>query len=119
MPVYLFATLDTKGAEAAFVRDVLVGLGVEVLLVDAGCLGMPAATADVSREALFEAAGTTLDTVRSRGDRGEAVTLAAKGAARLIERARAEGRVDGVLGLGGSAGTTIATAAMRLLPLGI
>lgn len=119
MPVYLFATLDTKGTEAAFLRDQLVGLGVSTRLVDAGCLGTPTVPADVSREALFEAAGVSLTTLRERNDRGEAIAAAARGAAELLGHAHAHGDVSGVLGLGGSAGTTIATAAMRALPIGV
>ena len=119
MPVYLLATLDTKGPEAAFVRDRLRELNVDVRLVDTGCLGEPAAPADVSREDVFAAAGTSLREMRERNDRGEAVTKAAEGARVLVRRLFDAGQVDGVLGLGGSAGTTIATAAMRELPLGV
>ncbi|MCC7421667.1 MAG: Tm-1-like ATP-binding domain-containing protein [Planctomycetaceae bacterium] len=117
--VALLATLDTKGPEAAFVRDLLRSFEVPVVLVDTGCIGAPAVTADVSREAIFDAAGTTLSDVVREGDRGKAVTAAATGAARLIAQWHAEGRLAGVLGLGGSAGTTIGTAAMRGLPLGV
>ena len=119
MSVYLIATLDTKGREAAFVRDVLVERGVDVKLVDAGCLGEPAVAADVTREQVFQAAGTSLAEVRSAGDRGQAVTAAARGAAQLVSDLHQQGKVSGVLGLGGSAGTTIGTAAMRALPLGV
>src|SRR5262245_49154572 len=119
MPVYLIATLDTKGIEAAFVRDQLAALGVPALLIDAGCQGTPATNADISRNEVFAAAGTSLAEMQRHGDRGVAVTNAAKGVAEIIRRLHAEGRVSGVLGLGGSAGTTIATAAMRVLPLGV
>src|SRR5262245_55607011 len=119
MPVYLIATLDTKGIEAAFVREQLTALGVPVLVIDAGCQGTPAANADVTREEVFEAAGTSLAEMQRRGDRGVAVTNAAKGVGEIIRRLDEEGRVSGVLGLGGSAGTTIGTAAMRVLPIGV
>ncbi|MEO7889170.1 MAG: Tm-1-like ATP-binding domain-containing protein [Vicinamibacterales bacterium] len=117
--VFLFATLDTKGHEAAFVRGLLASLGVPVTLVDVGALGSPVVVADIPRERIFELAGTTLGRVRQKADRGEAVTKAAEGAARLAREAYARGDVSGVLGLGGSAGTTIGTAAMRALPLGV
>src|SRR5688572_29117448 len=117
--VFLLATLDTKGREADFVRGLLTSWSVAVTLVDVGALGTPAVTADVSRERIFELAETTIDAVRKRADRGEAVTKAAAGAARLARDAYARGEVSGILGLGGSAGTTIATAAMRALPLGV
>ncbi len=119
MPVLVLATLDTKGAEAAFVRDELRRAGVEVVLADCGVLGEPQVPADVSRAELFRAAGTTLAELRAQGERGAAVDAAARGATALALRMQAEGRLAGVLGLGGSAGTTIGTAAMRALPLGV
>lgn len=119
MSVYLIATLDTKGIEAGFVRDRLKEAGVSVTIVDAGCLGEPSIAADISREAIFEAAGTSLAAVRERNDRGEAVTKAAEGVTKIITQRHTAGEVDGVLGLGGSAGTMIATSAMRALPLGV
>ncbi len=117
--VFLIATLDTKGREADFVRQLLGAWGVAVTLVDAGALGAPAVEANVSRDQLFALGGAPLDEVRRRADRGEAVTVAARGAARLAREAYARGDLQGVLGLGGSAGTTIATAAMKTLPLGV
>lgn len=119
MAVHLFATLDTKGVEADFVRARLVERGVEVVLVDTSCLGVPRARADVPRERVFEAAGTTLAAMQARDDRGAAVDAAARGAAALAQAAYARGELDGVLGIGGGAGTTIGTAAMRALPIGV
>lgn len=119
MPVYLIATLDTKGAELAYIRDVLRACGVESRIVDPGCLGEPAIEADVSRQDVFAAAGTSLDEVRAAADRGRAVAAAAEGVARIIADRHAAGDVSGVLSIGGSAGTTIGTAAMRALPLGV
>jgi uncharacterized protein (UPF0261 family) len=119
MPVYILATLDTKGTEAAFVRDRLSDLGVTSLLVDTGCQGEPPMPADVTRDEVFVAAGSSLKEMRDRGDRGLAVTTAALGVTNLIRQRHESGQVAGVLGLGGSAGTTIATSAMRALPLGV
>ena len=99
--VYLFATLDTKGTEADFIRGLLRSWNIPVTLVDVGALDAPAVTADVSREGIFELAGVTLAEVRRKADRGEAVTLAAAGAAALARSAQAQGDLSGVLGLGG------------------
>ena len=121
MSVYLIATLDTKGVEAAFLRDRLIALGIKVTLVDVGCLGGPpeGIKPDVTREEVFAAAKTTLQAMREKNDRGEAVTKAAEGAAVIVGKAHAKSKLDGVLAIGGSAGTTIGTAAMRALPLGV
>jgi uncharacterized protein (UPF0261 family) len=117
MSVYLLATLDTKGREAGFVRDRLRQLGVAVVLVDVGSAGEPSLPADISRDQIFAAAGAAPG--GHFPDRGTAVATAAAGARALLVHEFAAGRVSGVLGLGGSAGTTIATAAMRALPLGV
>ena len=119
MSVLLIGTLDTKGAEIGYVRDRLRIAGVPVTVVDAGVMGPPAFEADVSREAVFSAAGANHAAVKAAGDRGKAVTLAAEGVAKLVVELHRLGKVSGVLSLGGSAGTTIGTAAMRALPLGV
>ena len=117
--VLVIATLDTKGREAAFLRDLLVGYGVHTQLVDAGCVDPPTVSADIARDEIFAAAGHDARAIAARGDRGAAVTAAAEGAAIWTARAFAAGRIAGVIALGGSAGTTIGTAAMRALPIGV
>ena len=119
MSIYLLATLDTKGTEIGYVQQRLQSLDLSVKVVDIGCLGEPVIAADISREELFDAAGTSLEDLRQRRDRGQAVNQAAAGAAQLISKLHQDGKVDGILGIGGSAGTTIATSAMKALPLGV
>lgn len=119
MAVVLIGTLDTKGRELAFVRDLLKAGGLETLVIDAGSEGPPAIEPDVPRAEVFGQAGTSADAVRDRGDRGEAVAKAAEGVAAIVAGLHREGRVEGVFGLGGSAGTVIGTSAMRVLPFGL
>lgn len=119
MTVYLVGTLDTKGREIGYVRELLRGYGIQTQVIDGGSGVDPVIVPDINRESVFAAAGTTYSDVRLRGDRGVAVTLAASGVANIMRSLHAEGKVQGVLGLGGSAGTTIGTAAMRALPIGI
>ncbi len=64
-------------------------------------------------------AGTTLDAIRAAYDRGNAVAMAAKGAAEIVLGGYDDGQLQGVIALGGSAGTNIGTAAMRALPIGV
>ena len=119
MNVYLLATLDTKGTEIGYVRDRLDALGVPTTVVDTGCLGEPAFAADVDREQVFRSAGTSLEEMRRRNDRGLAVSNAAAGASAIVARDHSEGKVAGVLAIGGGAGTSIGTTVMRSLPLGV
>jgi len=116
--VLLIGTLDTKGTEVHFVRDLLRMTDVPVTVLDAG-VQLHSFPSDVSAEDVYRAAGTSLDTVRRKGDRGAAIAAAARGAAKLATERFAAGEVAGVLALGGSAGTTIGTAAMRALPFGV
>jgi uncharacterized protein (UPF0261 family) len=117
--VVLVGTLDTKGVEYDYLRSRLRERGVDVVLVDAGVLGEPLAEPDVGREEVARAAGAEVADLASSGDRGAAVETMARGAAEVVKRLRAEGRLDGILALGGSGGSAIATYAMRQLPVGV
>jgi uncharacterized protein (UPF0261 family) len=117
--VVLVGTLDTKGAEYAFLRERLLEHGVEVVVVDAGVHEPVGLEPDVSREAVARSAGADVVELAGRGDRGAAVTAMGAGAAEVIRRLHADGRLDGVLALGGSGGSSIAAQAVRGLPVGV
>jgi uncharacterized protein (UPF0261 family) len=116
--VVLLGTLDTKGREYAFLRDRLREHGVDVLLVDAG-VHEPQVEPDIPREEVARAAGAEIAQFAAEGDRGAAVAAMAAGAEAVVQRLHAEGRLDGILALGGSGGSSIATRAMRALPVGV
>jgi uncharacterized protein (UPF0261 family) len=117
--ILLIGTLDTKGEEVAFVRDLIQGNGCHTLVLDAGVLGEPSLAPDVRAAEVAEAGGSSLAALRSARDRGRAVEVMIEGTRRLAHSLFEEGRFDGVLGLGGGGGTNIATAAMRALPVGV
>jgi uncharacterized protein (UPF0261 family) len=117
--VLLIATLDTKGRELEFVSQRLSAQGIPSLVLDAGVLEDPPLVPSVDARAVAEAGGVPLATLRTQADRGAAIAVMARGAATITRRLFDEGRIHGVLGLGGSSGTTIATAAMRALPVGV
>ena len=117
--VALLGTLDTKGVEYAFLRDRLAALGVESLLIDAGVHAPLAVVPDVPRHEVARAAGADVDELAARGDRGAAVEALGAGAEAVVMRLHDEGRIDGILALGGSGGSSIATRAMRALPVGV
>lgn len=117
--VVVVATLDTKGEEAAYVRDHVAAWGLEAILVDPGILPAPTVEADVSREAVAEAAGATLEDLLARGDKAYAIATQTAGLCHIVLDLHREGRLHGIVGLGGGQGTSIATAAMRALPIGL
>ncbi|WP_314139105.1 Tm-1-like ATP-binding domain-containing protein [uncultured Plantibacter sp.] len=118
--VALVGTLDTKGAEYRWVAGRLGELGADVVVVDAGTRephGYDAAVDHPNHE-VAAAGGTDLDTLLAADDRGAAVSAMAEGAATVIGRLHATGRVDAVLALGGSGGSAIAARVFRELPIG-
>jgi uncharacterized protein (UPF0261 family) len=119
MAVLLVGTLDTKGSEFQYVRDRLREAGVPVRVLDAGVLGPPAFEPDIPRDEVFAAVGADAEELKSAADRGKTVALAAEAAAWHAADLFRKGLITGVFSLGGSAGTTIGTAAMRALPVGV
>jgi uncharacterized protein (UPF0261 family) len=116
--VVLLGTLDTKGKEYDYLRSRLVEQGVDVLLVDAGVFE-PLIEADVPQEEVAAAAGADVTALAEAGDRGAAVDAMGRGAAEVVRRLHEEGRLDGILSVGGSGNSSIAAQAMRVLPVGV
>ena len=116
--IALIGTFDTKGEEFAFLRDRIESAGLRTMMIDVGVLGSPPFAADISQAEVAGAADEDLAALQTERDRGRSVTAMARGATVIVARLHAQGAIHGVAALGGSAGTTIATAAMRALPYG-
>lgn len=117
--VLLIGTLDTKGEEYAFVRDLIQARGVKTMVMDLSTGGAPAFDAEIRAEEVARRGGSSLAAIQERGDRGEAIAVMLKGAQAMTREAFAAGACQGVLGLGGGGGTAMITAAMRELPVGV
>ena len=117
--VVLLGTLDTKGIEYEYLRKRVQALGCEVILIDAGIKGSPLTQPDVTREEVAKAAHADVAQLAAAGDRGVAVETMANGATAIVLDLYAEGRLQGILGLGGSGGSSLVTQAMRALPIGV
>ena len=117
--ICLVGTFDTKGLEFQFLKNQIESAGVSTLAINAGILGEPSLLKpDISAEDLASASGTSLAELRHEADRGNSVAIMAKGAAQIVRQLWSEKKINGIISLGGSAGTTIATTAMRTLPVG-
>jgi len=113
--VAVLSTLDTKGDETRYLREQIERLGGRALLIDIGVIGAPRTAPDVTREQVAEAGGTQLAQLTTRQAASPVMT---GGAARILSRLIAEGKVHAVVGLGGTQGTSNCTAVMRALPYG-
>jgi uncharacterized protein (UPF0261 family) len=118
MTIALLGTMDTKGHEHAFVATQIRARGHDTLVIDLGTDGPPQIAPDISREEVAALAGLDLAALVARHDRGEAVAAMSQAAPLVLTKLHAEGKIDGVISLGGGGGTAIATAGMRALPLG-
>jgi uncharacterized protein (UPF0261 family) len=116
--IAVLGTFDTKGHELAFVAEALQREGFTPLRIDVGTLDAPVSAPDVARTEVLAALAEDTAGVLARKDRGESVALMGRAAAQYVTRLQRDGKIDGVISLGGGGGTAIGTAAMRALPLG-
>jgi uncharacterized protein (UPF0261 family) len=117
--IAILAALDTKGAEAVYLRGLIEARGLAVLLIDIGVFGAPEIAHDISSESVAQAGGEQIAELRAAGDKARAMAAMTRGAAVIAAQLHAAGRIQGMLGIGGTAGTVIASSAMRALPLGV
>lgn len=117
--VALIGTLDTKGAEIAYLRDWLAKLGAEALVIDSGIINRPTIVADIPRERVAEYAGLSLADIQASGSRGAAVELMQAALRRLADELYADRRIDAALCIGGAEGAQLGAAFMHRLPVGV
>jgi len=117
--VIIVGTLDTKGQELAFVKELIEAEGLKVLVVDFGVMGKPGFEPDIKREEVAEAGGGDLAYLASGEHKDEAMQVMAAGLAVVVRKLYDEGVVGGIFGMGGSGNTSIATSGMRALPVGV
>jgi uncharacterized protein (UPF0261 family) len=118
--IVIIGTLDTKGDKIAYLKRIIQNAGNETLVMDCGVLGEAIFKADVSREEVAEAAETNLSDLRSgRSEEAKAIRIMAKGALKKVEQLFATGRIDGILGIGGTMNTSLFLTVSNVLPMGV
>ena len=118
--ILMIGAFDTKGAEYAFLRGEIIARGHEVLAANTGVVGAAEDfPVDISADEIALAGVTTLAALRAKADRGAAMKAMSAGAASVAEKLYAAGRFAGAIGMGGSGGSSVVTAALRALPIGV
>jgi uncharacterized protein (UPF0261 family) len=118
--ICVIGALDTKGPEYGFVREQILARGHKVLTVNTGIMGSTDLfPVDIEADQVAEAGGGSLQRLREKKDRGEAMKVMCAGARALVKSLNDDGRIDGIIGMGGTGGTTVVTSAMRALPVGM
>jgi uncharacterized protein (UPF0261 family) len=117
--ILVVGTYDTKDDELTYLAQVIRVQGGQVITMDVSVLGDPKAATDMSKHDVTAAAGTTIAATIAHDNENDAMQIMAQGAASLTRRLHAEGRIDGVIVLGGSMGTDLALDVCSALPLGV
>lgn len=117
--VVILGTLDTKGEEFKFIKDIIEAQGMATLVINAGVLGKPHFQPDIANTQVAEAGGTELAELIAANDRGRAIDVMMKGSAKIMADLEKQGVIGAVISLGGTAGTTIGTHAMQSLSVGV
>ena len=118
--ICLIGAFDTKGPEYAFVREHILARGHEVIAVNIGVMGSTDLfPVDVEADKVAESGRGNLEQLQEKKDRGEAMKIMCAGAPAIIKALHDEGRIDGIIGMGGTGGTTVVSSAMRALPVGV
>lgn len=116
--IAVIGALDTKGQDFAFLKTEIEKRGCQTLIIDFGVLGEAGFAPEVTRRQVAEAAGADFDALVAAGDRGAAMRAMSDGVTEVVRRLYADGDIHGVISMGGGGGTSVATAAMRGLPVG-
>lgn len=117
--ILVVGTYDTKGDELGYIADVIRAEGGAVIRMDVSVLGESEVATEVSKHQVAAAAGSSIAEVIASGNENTAMQVMARGASALATRLHGEGRIDGVIVLGGSMGTDLALDVCAALPLGV
>jgi uncharacterized protein (UPF0261 family) len=118
--VVLIGTLDTKGPEIAYLRDRLQALDLQTIVIDSGILGEPLdIVPDINHAEAATYAGTTIQALQNAGSRGKAVAGMREALKKLTLQLYADGRLQGIVSMGGAEGAVMGAAAMMVLPVGV
>jgi len=116
--IAILATLDTKGPEGDYLRDQIKEYGEKAVLIDTGVVGSPATKADITREDVAKAGGSSLSDLLKDATREKAAPIMAEGATQIVKKMIEDGKLHGIVGMGGTQGTSLCTKVMRELPYG-
>lgn len=116
--VAVLGTFDTKGKELKYIKECIEEHGLKTLCINTGVFE-PVVEPDISSADVAAAVGADINAIVEKRDRATATEVLSKGTEKLIPQLYAEGKFDGIISIGGSGGTALATPAMRQLPLGV
>jgi len=117
--VAVIGTLDTKGDQLEYLRQLIESRGLQACVMDVGVMGDPPFKPTIDHEQVARAAGLSLEAIITLDDPHAAMTKMAEGAAEIVKDLHTKGKLHGVLAVGGSMATALAVKVVKALPLGV
>ena len=117
--VLVISTLDTKEQETLYLKDKLSAIGLLPILMDISGRGSDIAEIDIHATRVAEVGGGDFEEMKSSRDRTRITNIMMTGGSHVATKLLAEGKLDGVIALGGSTGSLMGSEIMRALPFGI
>lgn len=118
--VAMVGCFDTKAEVFHYLYQSLIKQGCSVIAINTGIYGSTELfPVDYENSWLLESIGESLDEVIAKGDRNVAVSFMSSAARQLLGRLSSEGKVSGVIGMGGGGGTYIVLNSMQDVAFGI
>ena len=118
--ILILGCFDTKGEDFSFLRSCITAQGEKVITMNTGVMGTAKDfPVDIESDQVALAAGYSIAALRESDDRGLAVDVMGRGAAKLAAKLVAQNKIKAAIGMGGGGGTYIALSAMQEIPLGI
>jgi uncharacterized protein (UPF0261 family) len=117
--VLMIVTLDTKAVEAKFVRETLEANGVDVVHLDASIRAEVDGGAEITPRQVAAAAGKTLQEVRDLKHEGKCQGVMIEGSVKCAQELHARTPISGIVAIGGSMGTALASVVMQTFPYGM
>jgi uncharacterized protein (UPF0261 family) len=119
--IVIVCNLDTRGEDIVFVKDLIAGRGHEPILLDFSMEEPPPFPGDIRTEDVAARGGLPIEIVREkyRSDRDTATNNQIRGAASIVGDLLRQGRVHGIIGIGGGTASLVSTSIMKQLPFGI
>jgi len=117
--IVILSTLDTKGEEAKYLKDLIEAQGFKTILLDTSIGGEPTLAPDISSEEVARLGGGNIQEIRASRNTGQVTPIMIKGASIKVNELAGKGLLDGIIAFGGASNTTSATSVMKALPFGI
>lgn len=119
LKVLVVSTLDTKARETVYLKEKAASLGIEAILMDLSMRGGAQVKAQITPAEVAAETGSSIDEIRSSRERSKSTSAFIEGGSAIALRLWREGKLHGIMGVGGATGSLMATEIMRALPFGI